>query len=250
MHADPSNRIRFFGTQEDLGVACILSAFAGDAVAIARNAIADTPPSDQATHRLHAALRALLLAYLPPRAAADWRRLASSFDWPDTFASGWTEAMRLYDFICAISVLTEHAPNHVRRVAAPTWSVSLQILEDAGLPWLVAALHGSAAANITSRAEMKAILTVNDPGGNVPAGGLNELRQNREFSSWKCGIVGHLARTCPSAGLAAEPPSPAAINSLAQDEALLSLFQRQERVQGKRLKRDSRSKTRWWLWQV
>ena len=59
--------------------------------------------------------------------------------------------MRLYDLLCAISVLTQHAPNHVRRVAAvPTWSVFLQILEDAGRPWLVAALHGSSAANIRS----------------------------------------------------------------------------------------------------
>ena len=71
---------RFFGTQEDLGVVCILRAFAGDAVAIAGNAIDDTPPSDQPTYRLHAALHALWLAYLPPRAAADWRRLAASFD--------------------------------------------------------------------------------------------------------------------------------------------------------------------------
>ena len=86
--------------------------------------------------------------------------MASSFDWPDNFSSGWVEAMRLYDLVCAISVLTEHAPNHVRRVADPTWSVFLQILEDAGPPWLAAALHGSAAANITSKAEMKAILTV------------------------------------------------------------------------------------------
>ena len=133
-----------------------------------------------------------------PRAAADWRRLASSFDWPDTFASGWTEAMPLYDLLCAISVLTDHAPNHVRRVTAPTWSVFLQILEDAGPPWLVAALLRSAAANITSRAEMKTILTVNDQ-----AGGLNVMRQNREFA-WKCGIVGHLARNCLSSGLAAD----------------------------------------------
>ena len=40
-----------------------------------------------------------------------------------------------------------------------------------------------------------------------------------------------MARNCPSSGFGAEQPSPAAINSLAQDEALLSLFQRQERVQ-------------------
>ena len=36
---------------------------------------------------------------------------------------------------------------------------------------------------------------------------------------------------CPSSGLGAQQTSPAAINALTQDEALLSLFQRQERVQ-------------------
>ena len=75
--ADILSAGRFFGTQEDLGVACILSAFAGDAVAIARTAIADAQPSGQDTYRLHAALCALLLAYLPPRSAAEWRRLAA-----------------------------------------------------------------------------------------------------------------------------------------------------------------------------
>ena len=152
--ADLLSSGRFFGAQEDLGVACILSAFDGDAVAVARTAIDDAPPSDQATYRLHAALRALLMAYLPPRAAADWRRLCASFDWPDTFSSGWAEAVRLHDLLCAISVLTEHAPNHVHRVPAPPWSLVLQILEDAGPPWLVTALHSSGAANITSRADM------------------------------------------------------------------------------------------------
>ena len=118
---------RFYGPQEDLGCACILNAFAGDAIVIARNAIADAPASDQTTYRLHAALRALLQAYLPPRAAADWRRLTAAFVWPDNFASGWAEAMRLYDLLCAISVLTQNATNHVRRDAAPSWSVFLQI---------------------------------------------------------------------------------------------------------------------------
>ena len=32
---------RFFGTQEDLGAACILSAFSGDSVNVARTALAD-----------------------------------------------------------------------------------------------------------------------------------------------------------------------------------------------------------------
>ena len=89
------------------------------------------------------------------------------FLWPDNFSSGWTEAVRLHDLLSALSVLTATVPNHVRRVAAPSWSSFLQILEDAGPPWIMAALHSSAAANVTTRADVKALLTVHDPGGNI-----------------------------------------------------------------------------------
>ena len=51
---------RFFGTQEDLGAACILSAFSGDAVKVAGSALADAPESGQGTYKLHTALCALL----------------------------------------------------------------------------------------------------------------------------------------------------------------------------------------------
>ena len=74
---------RFFGTQEDLGLSCILSAFTEDAAAIVRTAIEDTTTSTQDTSRLHEVLRSFLLAYLPPRAAADWRHLRASFLWPE-----------------------------------------------------------------------------------------------------------------------------------------------------------------------
>ena len=77
---------------------------------------------------------------------------------------------------------------------------------------------------------MKAFLTVQDLGSG-PLGSINALRAGREFACWKCGIVGHMARNCPSTGLGVEQASPAAISSLTQDEAFLSLFQRQERVQ-------------------
>ncbi len=60
---------RSYGTNEDIGEAFLFSAFEGDALALARSALSDTPPSDGATFRLHGTLIALLRAYLPTRAA-------------------------------------------------------------------------------------------------------------------------------------------------------------------------------------
>ena len=38
--------VRYFGPNEELGIALLLSAFDGDALSLARTALADTPPSD------------------------------------------------------------------------------------------------------------------------------------------------------------------------------------------------------------
>ena len=53
---------RTYGTNEDIGEALWYSAFDGDALALARTALSDTPPSDGTTFRLHGALIALLRA--------------------------------------------------------------------------------------------------------------------------------------------------------------------------------------------
>jgi hypothetical protein len=72
---------RFFGTQEELGTSCILNAFTGDAVEIARTAIEDAPASDATIYRLHSALRALLQAYLQP-ARPSIRKKQPIFSYP------------------------------------------------------------------------------------------------------------------------------------------------------------------------
>ena len=98
----------------------------------------------------------------------------------------------------------------------------------------MAALHSFSAANISTRNDMKSILTVDDPGGNTSVGGLYTLCHNRDSAcvlSGGCGQHGHFARNCPSLAPCAEQTLTPKINALAQDEALLSLFQRQERVQ-------------------
>ena len=53
---------RTYGTNEDIGVALLCSAFDGDALNLVRTALSDTPPSDGTTFRLHGALIALLRA--------------------------------------------------------------------------------------------------------------------------------------------------------------------------------------------
>ena len=47
---------RYYVLSEDLGIANFLGAFEGDTLALARTALADTPPSDHAPFRLHGAL--------------------------------------------------------------------------------------------------------------------------------------------------------------------------------------------------
>ena len=70
---------RLYGVNEDLGFANFLSAFEGDALGLARTTLADTPASDNAALRLHSALMSLLRAYLPPRAAQQWRETCGAF---------------------------------------------------------------------------------------------------------------------------------------------------------------------------
>jgi hypothetical protein len=206
---------RYYADQEDLGRAFFQSGFAGDAANLARTALADTPPSDHLTFRLHGALVALLQAFLPPRAAKEWRVACAQFVFPANTAQGWTELVRLYDLQCAIAELTVTEVLHVKRLDPPTWGRFLQVLEDAvdGTPaqtWVTTALYSTAAQNVQTRPIMKSILAAHDPGGIGPGGvtgggTLNAMRQ--PGACYNCGEPGHLARDCPM------PPRPRAPRS-------------------------------------
>jgi len=79
---------RYYGANEDLGLANVLGAFEGDALGLAHTALADTPASDNAVLRLHGALLSLLRAYLPPRSAKLWREACDEFVFPQGFSQG------------------------------------------------------------------------------------------------------------------------------------------------------------------
>jgi hypothetical protein len=82
---------RYYGLSEDLGLPNFLGAFEGDALALARTALADTPASDQAAFRLYGSLLSLLRAYLPPRAVKLWREACDEFVFPQGFSQGLTD---------------------------------------------------------------------------------------------------------------------------------------------------------------
>jgi len=124
---------RYYGPNEDLGLANFLGAFEGDALGLARTALTDTPPSDVAGFRLHGALLSLLRAYLAPRAAKLWREACDEFVFPQGFSQGWTELVRLFDLQCVIAELTAAEGHWVKRLDQPTWGRFLQILVRDGL---------------------------------------------------------------------------------------------------------------------
>jgi hypothetical protein len=109
---------RFFGTQEELGTSCILNAFTGDAVGIARTSIEDTPASDATFYRLHSALRALLQAYLQSITAKEGVHCARIL-FGLLFELCWTEAVSLYELGSAIVALTSDDTLYVKCLDVP-----------------------------------------------------------------------------------------------------------------------------------
>jgi hypothetical protein len=194
---------RLYGANEDLGFANFLSAFEGDALGVARTALSDTPASDNATLRLHGALMSLLRAYLPPRAAQQWREARGAFVFPHCLSQGWTELVRLWDLQCVIAQLTVAETHWVNRLDPPTWGCFLQILEDAASlsdssRWIIGVLYAPDARNVTTRATMKSLLTAADPGSVSTGGGVLHALSREGLRCHRCGLEGHFARDCPS----------------------------------------------------
>ena len=166
---------RYYGPNEDLGLANFLGAFEGDALGLARTALTDTPPSDVAGFRLHGALLSLLRAYLPPRASKLWREACDEFVFPQGFSQGWTELVRLFNLQCVIAELTAVETHWVKRLDQPTWGRFLQILEDAAQRsdssrWITGVLYAPDARNVTARATMKSLPAAADPGSGATGG--------------------------------------------------------------------------------
>ena len=77
----------------------------------------------------------------------------------------------MYGLGSAIATLTALDTLYVKGLDVPSWARFLQILEDAGPAWMVAVLYGPAAQNITTRKDLKNLLTDTDPWEAVSVSG-------------------------------------------------------------------------------
>lgn len=191
--------------REDLAENLILAAFAGQALSTVRAAFKGLAPSTDQTCRTCAALEALLVAYLPPRAAKAWGLAHAAWEWPESFEQAFAEAVALMEQRNVIAHLTSTSPILAKRLT--TWELSdlLNFLELKGPSWVAEALHASTATELPA---LKAVLSAKDPGA---AGSLlpSSLHAMTAGLCYYCGRGGHRIGECPDR-LQGLPPTPPA----------------------------------------
>jgi hypothetical protein len=75
----------------------MLGAFSGETFKFMRGALDDAQASSTTTFCLHDALLEMLLAYLPSKAAKEWRDMRAAFVWHPNSPHVWAELSRVYD---------------------------------------------------------------------------------------------------------------------------------------------------------
>ena len=202
--ADAIAAERLVDSNEDLAENRILTAFGDAALATARAAFVGLAPSDDQSCRTALALRALLVAYLPPRAANSWNQLHRAWTWPGSFALAFSQAVRLMELRNEISGLTMGSPFLAKRLTPWTVPDLLTFLVNRGPPWVAQALYSTQA---TMLPELKAAMSALDPGtDNVSTGFLAALALEH-IRCFHCNKFGHRRPECPlyKAGMPAIP---------------------------------------------
>ena len=201
--ADAIAAERLVDSNEDLAENRILTAFGDAALATARAAFVGLAPSDDQSCRTALALRALLVAYLPPRAANSWNQLHRAWTWPGSFALAFSQAVRLMELRNEISGLTMGSPFLAKRLTPWTVPDLLAFLVNRGPPWVTQALYSTQA---TMLPELKAAMSALDPGTDNVSTGLLALALEH-IRCFHCNEFGHRRPECPlyKAGMPAIP---------------------------------------------
>lgn len=192
---------RLVGPNEDMAISHAQACFTDAALPHFRTALLNVP--DDRQPRLHAALTAVLQAYLPPRAAKLWRDQLAEFVWPASFPLAWAELDRLWRQRGEIAVLSASFVEY-QRLSVGTPGEFLQVLEDKGPAWVGRALerveHGDTLHDV------RGLLGAANPD---PSGSGSALCALRAQVCYYCCQPGHLISNCPRrlAGLPAINPS-------------------------------------------
>ena len=198
---------RLIGPNEDQAEAHVVAAFSGAALPVLQTAMSQAPPSTPERPRIHAALTAMLKAFLPAKASRLWRAQLRSFEWPATasLSEKWAELDRLWRQHHDIVGLTATNALHHRRQRLGSPRSFVQVLEDVGPSWVLRALDH---VNIEDQtlAGVRAILDDYAPDSGSPS--LLLALPSRDRLCYYCGLPGHTINACPRrlSGLPAVTP--------------------------------------------